>query len=63
MRTEEIEHALAALRLAQQDTCSLHCPSVKKTGEEWIHVERCQAVSAAIAAVESALTTPAKAMS
>lgn len=61
MRKEEIEQALVALRAAQEDTCSLHCPSVKNYGEEWTHVERCQAVSAAITAVEVVLTALTKA--
>lgn len=44
---------LAALRLAQEDTCSLHCPSVRKADQEWTHSERCRAISAVIAKVET----------
>lgn len=57
MNTNEI---VAALRLAHEDTCSLHCLSVWKTANgPPPHSERCQAVSAAIAAVEAALAPPA----
>src|SRR3990167_764924 len=38
-----------ALRTAQEDTCSLHCPSVWKTSEgQPLHSDRCKAISAAL---------------
>lgn len=43
---------IQALHQAQEDTCSLHCPSVWKTDERPPHSERCQAVSAAIAKLQ-----------
>lgn len=44
---------LAILKDAQEDTCSLHCPSVWKTGERRPHSEKCQRVGAAIAELET----------
>lgn len=40
---------LTELVSAQEHVCSLLCPSVKKTGDEWTHSERCKAITAAIA--------------
>jgi hypothetical protein len=37
-----------ALKLAAPHVCSNLCPSVKRTGEEWTHVETCQAITAAL---------------
>lgn len=34
---------------AQEAVCSALCPSVKKTGEPWTHVELCERLSAAAA--------------
>lgn len=48
------QEVLEVLRIAQEDVCSLHCPSVKKTGEEWTHSERCRAISEVIAKTEVA---------
>ena len=40
---------LQALECAAADTCSLHCPSVKRADEAWTHTERCRQAHAAIA--------------
>lgn len=40
-----------ALRSAAPHVCSARCPSVKRTGTEWSHVEQCKAISAALALV------------
>lgn len=45
----------AALRLAAPHVCSLLCPSTKRTGDEWTHVELCKAISAAIDSAPSPL--------
>lgn len=39
---------LTALEQAHQDTCSLHCPSVWKTGEPQPHSDRCTSISAVL---------------
>jgi hypothetical protein len=39
---------LALLVKAQPIVCSLSCPSVKRTGEEWTHSDICRAMSDAI---------------
>ncbi len=44
---------LATLKEAQEDTCSLHCPSVWTTGQRPPHSEKCQRISAAIAEIET----------
>lgn len=40
---------LEALETAASHVCSLLCPSVKRTGEEWTHSKECEQVRAAIA--------------
>lgn len=45
-RIAELE---AALREAQADVCSLHCPSTWRTGEKQPHSDKCQAIAAALA--------------
>ena len=47
---EKVDHAMThnALAAVSEDVCGLLCPSVKKTGEEWSHVPKCQAISAAL---------------
>lgn len=32
---------LGVLKLAHEDVYDLHCPSVKREGDEWTHCERC----------------------
>lgn len=39
----------AELVKAHRDVCSLRCPSVKKTGDEWTHSPECEAIRAALA--------------
>lgn len=46
---------LAALKQAREDTCSLHCPSVYKTGEIPRHSDVCKAISAIVAEAEREL--------
>lgn len=43
---------LEALKLAAPHVCSVLCPSTKKTGTEWTHVETCKAITAALAKAE-----------
>lgn len=43
---------LAALKDTQKDTCSMHCPSVKKTGDPWTHSVKCDGYTALIAGAE-----------
>ena len=50
---ERLLDMLDALRLVKEDTCSLHCPSVKKEGDEWTHSERCKTISQVIAKAEA----------
>jgi hypothetical protein len=40
---------VAAMEHVQADVCSFLCPSAKKTGEEWMHSEKCRAITAALA--------------
>lgn len=47
------QEMLAVLRLAQEDVCSLHCPSVFKTGEQVTHSERCSTVGGVVAKAEA----------
>lgn len=46
---------LSALKDARKDTCSLHCPSVKKTGNPWTHSAKCDAYTELIATAEGRL--------
>ena len=45
----ESPNLLAELIKAHTDVCSLRCPSVKRTGEEWTHSAECESIRAAIA--------------
>ena len=53
-RAEQAEADAAALRAmldrAHADVCSLHCPTVWRTGTPRPHSERCQAIGAVLAA-------------
>lgn len=40
--------ALEAMEAVADDVCSHLCPSVKKTGAEWTHVEKCVKLRAAV---------------
>lgn len=52
---EVAREMLTELRRAQYDTCSIHCPSVWKTGQQQPHSERCRAMRAVMAKAEEAL--------
>lgn len=45
---------LEALKISAEDTCSLQCPSVWKTGEAQPHTQTCVQIRAAIAKAEGA---------
>lgn len=45
--------AREALEAVQEDVCGLLCPNVKKTHEDWTHVPKCQAITAALASQPS----------
>lgn len=43
-----LDALVGALQQAQEDTCSMHCPSVKRTGTPWTHSAKCTAISAVL---------------
>lgn len=45
----DLAEAAALLARAHADVCSLRCPSVKKTGEDWTHVGICAEIRTALA--------------
>lgn len=47
--------AVEALEAVREDVCGLLCPSTKKTGEEWTHVPKCEAITAALATEEESV--------
>ena len=42
------EATTSALKEALADVCEMHCPSVKRTGEDWTHSEKCVRLHASI---------------
>jgi len=43
---KEIRALRALIAEAQDNICAAYCPSVKRTGEEWPHVDLCKRLKA-----------------
>lgn len=57
--TAVAQSLITLLSQAQEDVCSLHCPSVWKTGESQPHSAKCVLISRAIAEAKAALHSKA----
>ena len=51
--SETTDYLIRALDMAQPIVCSMLCPSVKKTGEEWSHVQKCDSISLTLRTAKS----------
>jgi len=51
--SETTDYLIRALEIAQPIVCSMLCPSVKKTGEEWSHVQKCDSISLTLRTAKS----------
>ena len=51
--SETTDCLIRALEMAQPVVCSMLCPSVKKTGEEWLHVQKCDSISLTLRTAKS----------
>lgn len=51
--SETTDYLIRALEMAQPVVCSMLCPSVKKTGEEWLHVQKCDSISLTLRTAKS----------
>ena len=51
--SEMTDYLIRALEIAQPIVCSMLCSSVKKTGEEWSHVQKCDSISLTLRTAKS----------
>jgi chromosome segregation ATPase len=51
--SETTDYLIRALEMAQPVVCSMLCLSVKKTGEEWLHAQKCDSISLTLRTAKS----------